>query len=358
MSIVLHLDADSFFASVEQYDDPRLAGRAVLVGGLGGRSVVASASLEAKKRGARSAMPMEQARRMVGPHIVVTPRIRRYSEVSRELFGLVAEHAGPVEQLSIDEAFLHVPPDVHPPTFAHRLVRDVLAQVGMSVSIGGGTTKLIAKLASTATKKERGAGSVMILAPEDELTWIADMPVTAIPGVGPATAASLRELGITLVKDLRTASPRRLVSKVGKAHSVRLVELAHNRGPSSLELDRERKQISNETTFEVDLATAVELHDVATRFAGQLAKHLDRDDRLARTFTVKLRDHEFQTVTRSSTLQTATTGHEPILATAIALTDDAWSGLDHAPVRLFGLAASNFSDHQQLFLDLAPTDEP
>ena len=101
---VLHLDADAFFASVEQLDDPRLAGRAVLVGGLGNRSVVASASREAKARGARSAMPMEQARRMVGPHVVVTPRGARYREVSRELFGLVRERVGDIEQVSIDEA--------------------------------------------------------------------------------------------------------------------------------------------------------------------------------------------------------------------------------------------------------------
>lgn len=352
---VLHLDADAFFASVEQLDDPRLAGRAVLVGGLGNRSVVASASREAKARGARSAMPMEQARRMVGPHVVVTPRGARYREVSRELFGLVRERAGDIEQVSIDEAFLHVPPDQHPARFAVHLVRAVRGAMGLTVSIGGGSTRLVAKLASTVTKREAGPGSVLVVPPEDELAWLAPMDVGAIPGVGPRTREALQAIGVETVADLRTVGLPLLRRELGEAAAVRLVALADNAGPWELELDREAKQTSHETTYETDRVgtdeIAAEVHRLAASTVGELGA------RVARTVTVKLRDTDFTTVTRSDTAA-ATADLDAITERALRLATTAHDALGRRPVRLIGVALSNFSPHAQLSLDLPVEDDP
>lgn len=347
---VLHLDADAFFASVEQLDDPRLAGRAVLVGGLGGRSVVASASREAKARGARSAMPMEQARRMVGPHVVVTPRGDRYREVSRELFGIVARRAGDIEQVSIDEAFLHVPAGQRAPRFAVEMVRAVRSAMGLTVSIGGGTTRLIAKLASTETKRQAGPGTVRVIRAEDEHDWLAPMDVGAIPGVGPRTREQLAAIGVTTVADLRGVGLPLLRRELGEAAAVRLVALADNQGPWQLELDREAKQISHESTYEVDRAGADEIGDEVRRLAAATVGDLGA--RVARTVTVKLRDTDFATVTRSDTTA-ATADVDAVTARALSLVAMAHEALGHRPVRLIGVALSNLSPHSQLELDLA-----
>lgn len=352
---VLHLDADAFFASVEQLDDPRLAGRAVLVGGLGNRAVVASASREAKARGARSAMPMEQARRMVGPHVVVTPRGGRYREVSRQLFGLVRDRAGDIEQVSIDEAFLHVPAGEPPPRFAVHLVRAVRAALGLTVSIGGGTTRLIAKLASTATKRDAGPGTVLVVPPEDELDWLAPMDVGAIPGVGPRTRETLERIGVATVADLRTVGLPLLRRELGEAAAVRLVALADNAGPWELELDREAKQISHEVTYETDRTTLDEIRDEVARLAAATAA--DLGPRVARTVTVKLRDLDFSTVTRSDTAA-ATADLDGFTQRALRLAATAHDALGRRPVRLVGVALSNLSPHAQLSLDLVDGGDP
>ena len=349
---VLHLDADAFFASVEQLDDPRLAGRAVLVGGLGSRAVVASASREAKRRGARSAMPMGEARRIVGPHVVVTPRGDRYREVSRALFALVREAAGEIEQVSVDEAFLHVPPGEPAPRFAVHLVRAVRRALGITVSIGGGTTRLVAKLASTRTKREAGPGSVLVVPPDQELDWLAAMDVGAIPGVGPRTREVLDAVGVRTVADLRAIGLPVLRREVGRAHATRLVALAHNQGPWQLELDREAKQTSHETTYETDRTTAAEIADEIRRLAA--ATIGDLGPRVARTVSVKVRDTDFTTVTRSDTAE-ATADPATLTDRALWLAELAHESLGRRPVRLLGVALSNFSPHAQLELDL-PTD--
>ena len=353
---VLHLDADAFFASVEQLDDPRLAGRAVLVGGLGNRSVVASASREAKARGARSAMPMEQARRMVGPHVVVTPRGARYREVSRELFGLVRDRVGEIEQVSVDEAFLHVPPGPHPARFALQLVRSIRAAMGLTVSIGGGTTRLVAKLASTVTKRDAGPGTVLVVPPGDELDWLAPMDVGAIPGVGPRTRASLLAIGVATVADVRTVGLPLLRRELGEAAAVRLVALADNAGPWELELDREAKQTSHETTYETDRTSREEIAEEVRRLAAATVGDLGA--RVARTVTVKLRDTDFTTVTRSDTAA-ATADVAEVTERALRLAATAHDALGRRPVRLVGVALSNLSPHAQLALDLAqePPDD-
>lgn len=352
--IVLHLDADAFFAAVEQLDDPRLEGRAVLVGGLGGRAVVASASREAKRRGARSAMPMSEARRIVGPHVVVTPRGDRYREVSHALFDVVRRAAGDIEQVSVDEAFLHVPPGEPAPRFAVHLVRAVRDAIGITVSIGGGTTRLVAKLASTATKRDAGPGSVLVVPPDEELDWLAAKDVGAIPGVGPRTREVLDAVGVRTVADLRSIGLPVLRREVGQAHALRLVSLANNAGPWQLELDREAKQTSHETTYETDRVAREEVHAEVRRLAAATIDDLGA--RVARTVTVKMRDTDFTTVTRSDTGE-ATADPDAITDRAVWLADLAHESLGRRPVRLIGVALSNFSPHAQLELDLPTTAE-
>ena len=271
----------------------------MLVGGLGNRSVVASASREAKARGARSAMPMEQARRMVGPHVVVTPRGARYREVSRELFGLVRDRAGEIEQVSIDEAFLHVPAGEHPARFAVHLVRAVRTAMGLTVSVGGGTTRLVAKLASTLTKRVAGPGTVLVVPAEDERTGWPPWTSAPSPGVGPRTREALLTIGVATVADLRTVGLPLLRRELGQAAATRLVALADNAGPWELELDREAKQTSHETTYETDRTTPAEIAEEVRRLAASTVD--DLGPRVARTVTVKLRDTDFTTVTRSDT---------------------------------------------------------
>ncbi len=325
----------------------------MLVGGLGNRSVVASASREAKARGARSAMPMEQARRMVGPHVVVTPHGARYREVSRELFGLVRDRAGDIEQVSIDEAFLHVPPGVHPARFAVHMVRAVRAAMGLTVSIGGGTTRLVAKLASTRTKRDAGPGTVLVVPPEDEMDWLAPLDVGAIPGVGPRTREALVAIGVATVADLRTVGLPLLRRELGQAAATRLVALAHNAGPWELELDREAKQTSHETTYETDRTTTDEIAEEVRRLAASTVG--DLGPRVARTVTVKLRDTDFTTVTRSDTAA-ATADLDVVTDRALRLARTAHDALGRRPVRLVGVALSNFSPHAQLALDLPEDD--
>lgn len=325
----------------------------MLVGGLGARAVVASASREAKARGARSAMPMEQARRMVGPHVVVTPRGERYREVSRELFALVRSHAGDIEQVSIDEAFLHVPAGQHAAGFAVGLVRRLRRATGLTVSVGGGTTRLVAKLASTRTKRDAGPGTVLVVPPEQELDWLAEMDVGAIPGVGPRSREVLVDLGVQTIADLRTAGRPLLRRALGDAAATRLVALANNEGPWELELDREAKQVSHETTYEVDRTRGGEVDDEVRRLAASTVGELG--PRVARTVTVKLRDRDFTTVTRSDTAA-PTADRDAITDRALRLASAAHEALGHRPVRLIGVALSNFAPHAQLALDLVEDD--
>src|SRR6188768_171320 len=221
---VLHADADAFFASVEQRDDPRLRGRPVIVGG----GVVLAASYEAKAYGIRTAMGGRQARRLCPDAIVVPPRMSAYSEASKAVFGLFEDTTPLVEGLSIDEAFLDVrglerlagPPDA----IAARLRRRVLDEVGLPITVGIARTKFLAKVASAVAKPD----GLLVVPPDDELGFLHPLPVERLWGVGPVTAGKLHERGVTHVGQVARLPETVLVSLLGRAVGRQLHALAHN----------------------------------------------------------------------------------------------------------------------------------
>src|SRR5918999_1034668 len=236
---ILHADVDSFFASVEQRDDPRLRGRPVIVGG----GVVLAASYEAKAFGVRTAMGGRQARRLCPHAVVVSPRMSAYSEASKAMFR-VFENATPlVEGLSIDEAFLDVRGleriSGTPTEIAVRLRRDVREHVGLPITVGVARTKFLAKVASGVAKPD----GLLVVSPERELAFLHPLPVEALWGVGPVTGRKLRARGIETVGEVARLSEERLVAMLGRASGRRLHALAHNRDPRRVRVGRRRGSI-------------------------------------------------------------------------------------------------------------------
>ncbi len=353
-SAVLHVDADAFFAAVEQLDHPRLAGLPVLVGGVGGRGVVASASTEAKRLGARSAMPMGTARRLCGPHhVTVSPRFERYQEVSRQMLAVFERHAVMVEPLSIDEAWLALAPSVHPARVARAVRQDVRGSVGITVSVGAASTMVCAKMLSTWTKAQRGPGSQAWLGSRDEeRAWMAQQPVRALPGVGPVTAGVLADEELTTIGDLAAADPARLERLLGTAAARSLRALARNEDSRRPGPPAERKQVSTERTLATDLATTAAVVALAGELAEEIAGALRDRGGGARTLTVKLRTSSFDDLSRSRTLPAPTDAVERLVACAHELARRAHEALDGVPVRLVGVAASSLTDATQPTLDL------
>lgn len=351
---VLHVDADAFFASVEQHDDPRLRGLPVLVGGLGGRGVVASASVEAKRLGAGSAMPMSVAVRRLGPHhVVVTPRFTRYQEVSRAMFAAVEPHAELVQPVSVDEAFVALPPGARLPAVAAAVRRDVRAAVGITVSVGGASTMVCAKMLSTWTKATAGPGSQAVRGDRlDERAWMATQPVRALPGVGPVTARHLAELDVRTVGDLAATPPSDLERALGRAAAASLTALARNDDPRLPSPPAERKQVSTERTWRRDVDDTAVLVARAREQVDGLVEALRDRGSAARTLTVKLRDADFTDVSRSRTLPDATDEAALLADIAGDLATAAHAALGRAPVRLVGVAASNLTGAAQPTLDL------
>lgn len=352
--VVLHVDADAFFASVEQLDNPRLDGLPVLVGGTGGRGVVASASTEAKRLGARSAMPMGAARRLCGPHhVILTPRFERYQEVSRAMFAVFARHAAVVEPLSIDEAWLALAGDEHPARAARRIREDVRREVGITVSVGAATTMVCAKMLSTWTKVDRGPGSQAWLGSHAaERAWMATQPVRALPGVGPVTAATLADEELHTIGELAGADRGRLERLLGTAAAHSLLALAGNDDPRRPGPAAERKQLSTERTLAADLTTTTAVVALATELAHEVVDGLRERGGGARTLTVKLRSSSFDDLRRSRTLPAPTDDPAVLVPVAHALARAAHDALDAAPVRLVGVAASGLADATQPTLDL------
>lgn len=347
---IVHLDADAFFAAVEQHQRPSLRGRPVLVGGVGPRSVVATASYEARQYGARSAMPMEQARRLCPPStVVVVPRFAAYSAYSARIMAALREVTELVEPVSIDEAFADVAGAVGPETdlgrLAHRIRERARELSGLPVSLGLGRSKLVAKLASEAAKP----GGVRVVGADDEDAFLLDLPVRALWGVGPVSAARLDELGVRTVADLRRQPLDTLLLVAGEAGGTNLYRIARGWDDRPVTTVRERKSAGAEHTFDTDLhgraAIAAALDPVVDAALARLERHAVA----ARTVVVKVRLASFTTLTRSVTLPRPT-------ADEGALRDAAHRALRLAdvtePVRLLGVAFHALSEHAQLMLPL------
>ena len=345
---ILHVDMDAFYASVEVLLDPSLAGKPIIVGGAGDRGVVASCSYEARAYGIHSAMPSTRARRLCPHAVFLSGRHDLYAEYSRRIHDVFSEFTPLVEGIALDEAFLDV-------SGAHRLfgsgeqiahaIRDrVRAEVHLECSVGVATIKLLAKLASKAAKpkatfKGRAPGAgVVVVEPGRELAFLHPLPVESLWGVGPATATRLRRFGVTTIGDLAAVPVASLVGALGDALGRHLHELSHGRDPRPVEPDREVKSISHEETYAHDFVEHPPLRNEAVRMADAVAARLRKARLAGRTVTVKVRFHDFSTITRSHSLPAAVDSGPVIARAAVALLDQ----VDVTPgVRLLGVGVSN-----------------
>ncbi len=360
--VILHVDMDSFFASVEVLDDPSLTGKPVIVGGSGQRGVVAACTYEARMFGVHSAMASSMARRLCPDAIFLDGRFHRYTEESGRLHGILGSFTPFVEGISLDEAFLDVTGVVHlfgDGTCIGEAIRDrVHHEMSLPCSIGVGRSKLMAKLASKAAKPrasrsgiEPGLGVVEVRA-EDELTFLHPLPVRALWGIGPVTERRLMALGVTTVGELAGVPPDALVRYLGTSAGRHLSELARGIDDRPVVPEQEAKSTGHEETFSVDVWDRDDLHRRLHRMVDASASALRRTERAARTVTVKLRFGDFTQITRSHTLDGPVDAAPAIAAVATALLD----GVDVAKgVRLLGVSLSGLSDPgggTQLRLDL------
>jgi len=356
---VLHLDLDAFFASVEQRDKPSLRGKPVVVGGVGQRGVVATASYEARVFGVRSAMPAHEARRRCPQAAFLSGRFEAYRRASRQVMGILRDLSPLVEPLSLDEAFVDLRTASRPIDFSTDGLRSLVAELksavaeatgGLTASVGIGTSKFIAKVASELDKPD----GVCIVEPGTEIDLLRPMSVGVIPGVGPVTADKLRRIGVATVADLQRVSLEELVQVIGKAHGQALVELAYARDERPVEPERETKSISVEDTFDHDLVDPHALALIIDRDAHQVAARLSAARLFARTVTIKVRLHDFVTYTRSRTLLGATDRAELIsqLAQSMLTGVDTTGG-----VRLLGVGVAGLTDVLQEDLFVTEGDQ-
>lgn len=358
---ILHVDLDAFYASVEQRDKPSLRGKPVVVGGVGGRGVVATASYEARRYGVRSAMSTREARARCPHAAYLSGRHRVYRETSEAVMTELRRLSPLVEPLSLDEAFVDLLaadlPDhsVETVTEVARRLKERVHEVtgGLTGSVGVGTSKLMAKVASDLRKPD----GLVVVAPGTELEVLGPMPVTTIPGVGPATAERLRRVGVHTVAELAAVSEDELVRLVGQAHGQGLHLLARARDDRPVVAEREAKSISVEDTYDTDLVERRLLEGLLERQATKVVERLRAARSSARTVTVKVRLHDFTTHTRSSTLPVPTDSAARVVRVAKGLLGE----VDTSDgVRLLGVGVSGLADwiQEDLFGDVAEEGEP
>ncbi len=346
---VMHLDMDAFFASVEQLTRPTLRGRPVLVGGLGGRGVVAGASYEARVFGARSAMPIHQARRLVGMGaVVLPPRGSVYRVASRRVFGVVRDIAGTIEMLSFDEAFAE--PEAlagvdgeTASSYAEALRARIRTETGLTASVGLGNGKQVAKIASGMAKPD----GVVVVPPGAERAFLAPLSVRKLWGIGPVAGDRLAKLGIETIGDLAALSDVEVIAVLGATHGPALVRLARGVDERPIATRAEAKQISAESTFEVDIVDAGPLRAAVEASAESAHRRLVADGRGARTVTVKLKLSDMSVLSRSATLAAATTDLATLVGAARRVTLDP---REIGPIRLVGVGYSGLSAVEQFSL--------
>jgi DNA polymerase-4 len=345
---ILHADLDSFFASVEQRDDPRLRGRPVIVGG----GVVLAASYEAKAYGVHGAMGGRQARRLC-PHAIVVPaRMSAYSEASKAVFEVFADTSPVVEGLSIDEAFLDVRGMGRiagsPAQIAARLRRAVRERVGLPITVGVARTKFLAKVASGVAKPD----GLLVVPPDRELEFLHPLPIERLWGVGPVTARKLRARGVATVGEVAALSEPALVALLGRAVGRQLHALAHNRDPRRVRVGRRRRSIGAQRALGRGRRSPAALDAVLVALIDRVTGRLRRARRVCRTVVIRLRFDDFSRATRSHTLSEATARTQIILAAARELLAAATPAIERDGLTLLGVALANLEDEGAIQLAL------
>ncbi len=337
---ILHVDMDAFYASVEIRDRPELAGRPVIVGGLSGRSVVLSATYQARAFGVRSAMPMSRARRLCPQAVVIPPRRGSYSAVSREVMAIFSSVTPLVEPLSLDEAFLDVSGAIRllgsPVRIGELIRRQVAEQQQITCSVGIAANKFLAKLASVHSKPD----GLLVIPADGALEFLHPLPISALWGVGERTGQTLARLGLRTVGDIARTPISALEGELGKAAAAHLHALAWGRDDRGIAPSVREKSVGAEETFDVDVTDPTVIRRELLRLSRRTARALRSSGYATRTVVVKLRKADFTTITRSRTLPEATSETQRIYATARSLYES--SGLSgQARLRLVGVRATS-----------------
>ena len=334
---IIHLDMDAFYASVEQRDNPELRGKPVAVGGSPqSRGVVAASSYEAREFGVRSAMPMARALRLCPGLLIVRPDFARYRAASQRVMAILRSCTPLVEPLSLDEAYLDVTQNLWgeplATVVAKQLKKRIFEETGLTASAGVAPNKFLAKIASGWNKPD----GLTVIPPERVESFLRELPVEALWGVGPVTARKLRALGIQKLIDVREKDEISLQQAVGSlAASLKRLSWGHD--PREVKPDRPWQSISTETTFAVDLENLHDMKSELAALAKKVADSLRKKNLLARTVTLKLRYSDFTTVTRNHTGTAPTRDPDEFVSRAIALLER--TDAARRPVRLLGVGA-------------------
>lgn len=340
--MILHADMDAFYAAIEARENPEIAGRPIVVGadprGGRGRGVVAACNYEARVFGIHSAMPISEAYRRCPDAVYLRPRMGLYADASRRIMAILEVYTELVEKLSIDEAFLDVTGSAKlfgdGVTIAHRIKARIREQEGLTVSIGVAPNKFLAKLASDLEKPD----GLVVVEPGSEAEFLRPLPVERLWGVGEKTAGRLHALGLRTIGDIAAADLGRLERRLGRGHAQHLYGLAHGHDERGVEPDRERKQISRETTFNEDTRERDRIERTLLALSEDVAGDLRRKDLTARTVTLKLRLAPFETLTRRHTTETAVATAQSIFEIARHLLAAADPG--DRPIRLIGVGVA------------------
>ncbi len=334
---IIHLDMDAFFAAVEVLDNPDLRGKAVIVGG-GQRGVVSAASYEARRFGVHSALPMVTAHKRCPSGVFLPPRMGRYREISAAIMAIFKQYTPLVEPLSLDEAFLDVTGCERlfgPAAQLAALIREeVRTKIGLTVSAGVATSKMVAKIASDIHKPD----GLTWVPPGEEVDFLTPLAITKLPGVGPATMKQLTLLGVRTIGDLAQVPAEILVRKLGQNASS-LHAAAMGLDDRLVEAEREAKSIGHEETFAQDLVEMSVIKKELLALAVKVGRRLRQHGVEARTVVVKTRYHDFTQTTRSTTLAAASADEEVLYQAACRLLGATQAG--RKPLRLLGITASN-----------------
>lgn len=357
MAVILHVDLDAFFASVEQRDDPTLRGKPVLVGGSRERGVVAAASYEARVFGIHSAMPMAEALRRCPHAVVVRHSMERYAEASRSFFAILDDHSPVVEPLSFDEGFVDVTGCERllgdGPTIARSIKKRVRDELGLVASVGVAPTKFVAKIASDIDKPD----GLRVIEPEGVVDFLHPLPLSRLWGVGNVGRDKLGALGLATIGDVARYPESVLASTLGPAMAARLTGLSRGDDPRAVETDTAAVSIGHEQTFEVDLEDRGTIASILRQQADRVAARLRRSQKRCRIVVVKLKYADFRAISRRRTLADPTSDGDVIGRTAVELLADVDIHGRRGKkfrVRLCGVAASGLEARdapRQLTLD-------
>ena len=345
MRHILHADFDAFYASVEQLDNPELRGKPLAVGGSPeSRGVVAAASYEAREYGVRSAMPMRTAFNVCPNLVRVSARFGRYREVSRKVMDIFNDVTPLVEPLSLDEAYLdvtdRVTPELAAEEIAHRLKLRVRRELGLTISVGVGTSKSVAKIASDLDKPD----GLTVVPPGSERSFLAPLPVGKLPGVGPKTQERLAGEGVDTVGDIASCTDDWLIARFGR-NGTYMKRLASGEDDRSVETSRDTKSVSSETTLVNDTGDPDALQELVNRLSQDVARSLERRDLWGRTVKVKLRLSDFTTFTRQVTLPDVVQASDQIAeAAGVLVRNETGPG---RTFRLVGVGVAGFDDTRE-----------